>query len=40
VIVRTGTTEQLGGVTWVDDGVAAPYLSMVGNDGTVLTVQY
>ena len=40
VIVRTGTTEQLGGLTWVDDGIARPYLAMVGHDGTVLTVQY
>ncbi|RZV35265.1 MAG: hypothetical protein EX272_10940 [Chromatiales bacterium] len=39
-IIRTGTTEQLGGLTWVDDGVAAPYFVIVGNDGTVMTVQY
>lgn len=36
-IVRTGTTEQLGGMTWVDDGVTAGYFAIVGNDGTVLT---
>lgn len=39
-IVRTGTTAQLAAITWVDDGVAAPYFAMVGNDGTVMTVQY
>ncbi len=39
-IIRTGTTEHLGGLTWVDDGVAAPYFVIVGNDGTVMTVQY
>jgi len=40
VIIRTGTTEQLGGMTWVDDGVAPAYFVIVGNDGTVLTNQY
>ena len=39
-IIRTGTTDQLGGMTWVDDGVAPAYFVIVGNDGTVLTVQY
>jgi len=39
VIVRTGTTEQLGGLTWVDDGIANPYFVMVGHDGTVMTTQ-
>ena len=36
-IVRTGTTEQLGGMTWVDDGATPGYFVIVGNDGTVLT---
>ena len=40
VIVRTGTTEQLGGITWVDNSVDPVYFVMVGNDGTVLTSQY
>jgi len=39
-IIRTGTTEQLGGMTWVDDGVAPGYFVIVGHDGTVLTNQY
>ena len=39
-IVRTGTTEQQGGLTWVDDGMAPPYFMIVGNDGTVMTVQF
>ena len=39
VIIRTGTTEQLGGMTWVDDGVDPAYFVIVGNDGTVLTNQ-
>jgi photosystem II stability/assembly factor-like uncharacterized protein len=39
-IIRTGTTEQLGGMTWVDDGIAPAYFVIVGNDGTVLTTQY
>ena len=38
-IIRTGTTAQLGGMTWVDDGVAPAYFVIVGNDGTVLTNQ-
>ena len=38
-IVRTGTTEQLGGMTYVDDGTVPPYFVIVGNDGTVLTTQ-
>jgi photosystem II stability/assembly factor-like uncharacterized protein len=40
MIIRTGTTEQLGGMTWVDDGVAPAYFVIVGNDGTVLTTHY
>jgi photosystem II stability/assembly factor-like uncharacterized protein len=40
IIIRTGTTEQLGGMTWVDDGVSPAYFVIVGNDGTVLTNQY
>ena len=40
IIIRTGTTEQLGGMTWVDDGVAPAYFVIVGNDGTVGTNQY
>jgi hypothetical protein len=39
-IIRTGTTEQLGGMTWVDDNIASPYFVIVGNDGTVLTSVY
>ena len=39
VIIRTGTTRQLGGITWVDDGMTTPYFIIVGNDGTVLTAQ-
>ena len=39
-IVRSGTTAQFGAITWVDDGVAAPYFMIVGNDGTVMTVKY
>jgi photosystem II stability/assembly factor-like uncharacterized protein len=39
-IIPTGTTRQLTGMTWVDDGVASPYFVMVGSDGTVLTSQY
>ena len=39
-IIRTGTTEQLGGLTWVDDGVSPARFMMVGHDGTVLTAQY
>ena len=40
IIIRTGTTEQLGGMTWVDDGMDPGYFVIVGNDGTVLTNQY
>jgi photosystem II stability/assembly factor-like uncharacterized protein len=40
IIIHTGTTEQLGGMTWVDDGVTQAYFVIVGNDGTVLTNQY
>lgn len=40
IIIRTGTTAQLGGMTWVDDGVTPAYFVIVGNDGTVLTNQY
>lgn len=39
-IIRSGTTAQFGAITWVDDGVADPYFMIVGNDGTVMTVQY
>lgn len=39
-IIRTGTTEQLGGMTWVEDGVNPAYFAIVGNDGTVLTAKY
>ena len=39
IIIRTGTTEQLGGIAWVDDGVAPAYFIMVGHDGTVLSSQ-
>jgi photosystem II stability/assembly factor-like uncharacterized protein len=37
--VETGTSEQLEGITSVDDGVAPAYFVIVGNDGTVLTSQ-
>lgn len=40
VIVHTGTNQQLGGLAWVDDGIAAPYFVMVGNNGAVLTSQH
>ncbi len=40
IIIRTGTTEQLDGMTWVDDGMDPAYFVIVGNDGTVLTNQY
>ncbi len=40
VIVHTGTTERLGGITWVDNSVDPAYFVIVGNDGTVLTSQY
>ena len=39
IVIRTGTTEQLGGMTWVDDGLVPAYFVIVGNDGTVLTNQ-
>jgi photosystem II stability/assembly factor-like uncharacterized protein len=39
VIVRTGTTEQFGGMTWVDGGEGSAYFVIVGNDGTVMTAQ-
>jgi hypothetical protein len=39
-IIRTGTTEQLGGMTWVGNGIVPPYFVIVGNDGTVLTTHY
>jgi len=39
-IINAGTTEQLGGMTWVDDGIAPAYFVIVGHDGTVLTAQY
>ncbi len=37
--VPTGTTEQLGGMTWVADGATAGYFAIVGNNGTVLTTR-
>ena len=37
LIVPSGTTEQLGGITLVDDGVSPTYAVIVGNDGTVAT---
>lgn len=37
--IKTGTTERLGAITWVDDGVNPAYFVMVGNDGMVLTNQ-
>ncbi len=37
--IKTGTTEQLGAITWVDDGVGPAYFVIVGNDGMVLTNQ-
>jgi photosystem II stability/assembly factor-like uncharacterized protein len=40
VIVRTGTTERLGGMTWVETGDTGGYFVMVGNDGMVLTARY
>ena len=40
VILETGVNEQLVGLTWIDNGIAAPYFMMVGNHGTVLTNQY
>jgi photosystem II stability/assembly factor-like uncharacterized protein len=40
VIIRTGTTEQLGGMTWVDNGATPAYFVIVGHDGTVLTNQF
>ena len=39
-IIPTGTNAQLGAVTWVDDGVSAPYFVIVGHAGTVLTNRY
>lgn len=39
-IIRTGTTEQLGGITWAVDGSGDGYFVIVGNDGTVLTNRY
>ena len=40
VIVRTGTTEQLGGMTWVEAGDGNGYFVIVGNDGMVLSSGY
>jgi photosystem II stability/assembly factor-like uncharacterized protein len=40
IIIRTGTTEQLGGMAWVDNLVDPAYFVIVGNDGTVFTNQY
>ena len=39
-IVRTGTTEQMEGLAWVDDGASTPYFAMVGHDGAVMTARY
>ena len=39
-IIPTGTTEQLGGMTWVYGGDSPGYFVIVGNDGTVLTARY
>ena len=39
-IIPTGTTEQLGGMTWVDNGNGSGYFVIVGNDGTVMTVRH
>jgi len=40
-IVPTGTSEQLGGVTFVpSDGASGSYFVIVGNDGTVLTTAF
>lgn len=39
-IIRTGTTKQLGGMTWVAEDIAPAYFVIVGNEGTVLTAQY
>lgn len=39
VIVRTGTTEQLGGITWVDGSDGSGYFVIVGNDGTVMSAR-
>jgi photosystem II stability/assembly factor-like uncharacterized protein len=40
LIVRTGTTRQLGGLTVVDSGPGAPYFVISGSDGSVLTARY
>lgn len=40
LIIPTGTTEQLGGMTWVHSGDGSGYFVMVGNDGTVLTARH
>ena len=40
LIIRTGTTRQLGGLTQVDTGAGAHYFVITGSDGTVLTAQY
>jgi photosystem II stability/assembly factor-like uncharacterized protein len=37
LFIRTGTTEQLSAVTWVDDGTDPAYFVIVGHDGFVLT---
>lgn len=39
-IIRTGTTEQLGGIAWAVDVSGDGYFVIVGNDGTVLTNRY
>ena len=40
LIIRTGTTRQLGGLTQIDTGAGAPYFVITGSDGTVLTAQH
>lgn len=37
--IKTGTTERLGAITWVNDGIGPAYFVIVGNDGMVLTNQ-
>jgi photosystem II stability/assembly factor-like uncharacterized protein len=39
LIVRSGTTEQLGGIAWVGEDDSPAYFVIVGNDGTVATVR-
>lgn len=39
IVIRTGTTQQFGGITCVDDGEGSGYFVIVGNDGTVMTAR-